>query len=73
MSRDVIFDEASMIKPTNSQQVESETTIGILQQVESDAISPSVERSVSFETIPMVTRGSGHVVEHDTDDDNLLT
>ena len=44
-------------------------TEGISQQVESDVTSPSLERSISFDTIPMVTRGSGHVVEHDADDD----
>ena len=37
-----------MMKPTNSQQVESETTERISQQAESDAISMSLERSVSF-------------------------
>jgi len=37
--------------------------------VESDATSLSLERSVSSETIPMVTRGSGHVTEQDGDDD----
>jgi len=31
LSRDVTFDEASMVKPTDSQQVESEKTNGILQ------------------------------------------
>jgi len=31
------FDEASMMKPTDSQQVESKKTTELLQQVESDA------------------------------------
>jgi len=31
LSRDVTFDEASMVKPTNSQQVESQTANRILQ------------------------------------------
>ena len=52
LSRDVTFDEASMMKPTNSQPVESEKTKGISQQVESDATLPSLERSASLETIP---------------------
>jgi len=33
-----MFDEASMLKPTISQQVEIEKTKGISQQVESDAL-----------------------------------
>ena len=45
-SRDVRLDEASMVKPTNSQQVESKMTEGISQEVEGDATSPSLERSV---------------------------
>jgi len=52
LSRDVTFDEASMLKPTISQQVEIEMTKGVSQQVESDATSPSLERSVSLEVIP---------------------
>jgi len=48
LSRNFIFDETWMMKPTNSQQVESETTERISQQAESDAISMSLERSVSF-------------------------
>ena len=56
LSRDVTFDEASMMKPTNSQQVESETTDMISQHAKSDVTSPSLERSVSFEVIPSVTR-----------------
>jgi len=52
LSRDIMFDEASMVKPTNSQQVESEKTKGILQQVKSDATSSSLDRTVSLEIIP---------------------
>jgi len=37
--------------------------------VESDATSPSLERSVSLEIIPTVTQGSDHVADQDTDDD----
>ena len=57
LSKDVTFDEASMVKPTNSQQIESQTANRILQQVESDATLPSKERSVSFEVTPSVTQG----------------
>jgi len=33
VSRDVTFDKVSMMKPTNSQQLESKKTKGISQQV----------------------------------------
>ena len=48
LSRDATFDEASIVKPIDSQQVESQTNERILQQVESDATSPSLDRPVSF-------------------------
>ena len=63
LSKDVIFDEASMMKPEDSQQVESKKTEEISHQVESDVTSPSLERSVSFETIPMVTLDGGPVAD----------
>ena len=66
MSRDVTFDEASMVKPTGCQQVESKTTNMILQQVESDTTSLSLNRSVSFKVISSVTQGGDQVAEHDT-------
>jgi len=37
--------------------------------VESDATSPSLERSVSLEIIAKVTQGSDQVTEQDVDDD----
>jgi len=37
--------------------------------VESDATSPSLERSVSLEIITTVTQGSDHVADQNTDDD----
>ena len=37
--------------------------------MESDATSPSLERSVSLEIIPTMTQGSDHVADQDTDDD----
>ena len=55
LSRDVMFDEASMVKPTDSQQVESKTTDMISQKVESDVTSSFLDRSVSVEIIPAVT------------------
>ena len=66
--RDVTFDEASMLKPTISQQVKIEKTKGISQQVESDFTSPSLKRSVSLEIIPTVTQSSDHAADQDTDD-----
>ena len=69
LSRDVMFDEASMLKPTISQQVETAKTKGVTQQVKSDATSPSLEISISLEIIPMVTQGSDHVDEQDAVDD----
>jgi len=67
--RDVTFDEASMLNPIISQQVEIEKTKGISQQVESGATSPSLERSVSLEIMLTVTHGSDHVADQDIDDD----
>ena len=64
-----MFDEASMVKPTDSHQVKSQATDRILQQVESDAIPPSPDISVSFETKSSVTQGGNHVAEQDADDD----
>ena len=37
--------------------------------MESNAILPSLERSVSLEIIPTVTQGSDHVANQDIDDD----
>ena len=58
-----------MVKPMNSQQVDSKYTNRILQQVESDAILPSLDRSVSFEIKPEVTQGDDYVAVEDADDD----
>jgi len=66
LSRDVTFDKASMLKPTISKQVEIEKIKGISQQVESDATSSSLERSVSLEIILTVIQGSDHVTDQDT-------
>ena len=41
----------------------------ILQQVKSDATSPSLKRSVSFEVTPSVTQGDDQVAEQDADSD----
>jgi len=52
LSRDAIFDEASIIKPTNSQQVNSEMTEGISKKVESDATSLFLEISDHLRPYP---------------------
>jgi len=57
-----------MMKPTNTQQVESEKTKRISQQVESDAISPSLERLKLLEIIPAVIKCGDHVTDQDIDD-----
>ena len=49
--------------------MESQTTNRILQQVESDAISPSLKRSISFKVIPSVTQGDDQVAKQDADND----
>jgi len=58
-----------MLKSTISQQVEIEMTKEVSQQVESDATSPSLERTVSLEIIPTVTLGSNQIAEQDADND----
>jgi len=58
-----------MVKPINSQHVESEKTDMISQQVESEATPPSPDSSVSFEIILEVTQGENHVTDEDADDD----
>ena len=52
LSRYVTFDEALMMKLIDSKQVENKTTDRISHPVESDATSPSLDMSVSFEIIP---------------------
>jgi len=57
------------MKPINSQQVESEKIKGISQQVESDATSSSLDRTVSLDIILAVTQSSDHVANQDADND----
>jgi len=49
--------------------MERQTTNNILQQVESDATSPSLERSVLFQVIPSVTQGDDQLAEQNADND----
>jgi len=69
LSKDDMFDEASMVKPTDFQQVESEKTSRISQRVESHATSPYLDRTVSFEITPEVTHGSDYVANEDVEID----
>ena len=59
-----------MLKSTISQQVVIERTKEVSQQVESDATSPSLERSVSLEIIPTMTLGSDQIAEQDANDED---
>ena len=56
LSRDVIFDESSMMKSLSSQQVESSQVKGISQRVENDAFSLSPDSSISFRVPSIVTQ-----------------
>ena len=56
------------MEPTVSQQVETSKTKELLQQVEIDADSSSLEESVSVRIIPEVTQGSDQVVEEDAEE-----
>jgi len=69
LSRDVTFDEALMVKPILSQHVKSEKTKGISQQVENEATSSSLDRTISLEITPAVTQDSDHVADQDADND----
>jgi len=68
LSRDVTFDEASLMEPMVSQQVETTKTKELLQQVETDAHPPSLKESVSVRIIPEVTQGSDRAVEEDAEE-----
>jgi len=69
LSRDITFDKTSMMKPTDSQHVESEKTNRISQQVESDGTPPSPDSLVSFEITHEVTQDDDHIADEDVDDD----
>jgi len=58
-----------MVKSTNSQHVESKKTKRISQQVESDATSTSLDRTVSVEIILAVTQDNDYVADQDADND----
>jgi len=68
-SRDITFDETSMLKPKITQQVKIVKTKEVSQQVENDANPPSLESSVSLRIMSKVTQGNYQVAEVDADDD----
>ena len=68
-SRDVTFDEASILKPKVSQQVETRKTKDASQQVENDANTLFLESSASVRIIPRVTQGNDQADEVDVDDE----
>ena len=68
MSRDVTFDETSMMKPTSSQPVESGQTNEVSQRVNSDTTPRSLEILIPFEFSPEVTHDDDHVDDEDTED-----
>jgi len=55
VSRDITFDKVSMMKPTNSQHVESRQTNEASQWVKSDATPRTLDSSVLIEFSPKVT------------------
>ena len=57
VSGDITFDEASMMKPTSFQLVESEQTKDVSQRIENDTTSRILNSLVSFEFSPDVTQG----------------
>ena len=58
-----------MVNPTDPQQVESEKTSKISQQVESDATITPPDTTVSFEITPEVTQGGDQVADENADID----
>jgi len=63
-----------MIKPTNSEQVESGQTKEVPQRLESDATPRTLDSSVSIEFSPEVTYDGYHVDNEDTKDiENQVT
>jgi len=67
LSRGVTFDESSMVKPTEYQQVESEKTIEVSQRVESDTTLCTLSSSISYEIPPTVTQDENYVANEDTE------
>ena len=57
------------VEAYNLSEVEIEKIKGISQQVESDATSPILDRTVSVKIIPAVTQGTDHVTDQDTEND----
>ena len=69
LSRDVTFDETSLMKSAGSQQVENGKTIEISQRVETDAAPRTPDNFVSFEVPAKVTQHVEHVAEEEDTED----
>ena len=68
VSKDITFGEASLMKPTSSQQVESGQTKEVSQRVESDATARTLSSSMSFEFSHKVTHDEDHIADEDIED-----
>ena len=68
LSKGATFDEPSMMKPTDSQQVESKKTTMVSQQQESDATPSTLGSSILFEISLTVTQDENHVADENTED-----
>ena len=68
LSRDITFDDASILKLPSSHQVESDPTEEISQVVEIDAAPQSPDSAVSIRVPTKVTLG-----EHDDDEEDTST
>ena len=59
-----------MKKPTDSQQVKSEKTNRISQQLENDTTLSFPDSLVSFEITTKVIQSGDHIADEDADDEN---
>jgi len=66
LSKNVTFNETSMMKSNHSQQVESKKTTEVPQQVESDATPRTPSSSISFKIPLTVTWYENHAADEDT-------
>ena len=63
LSRDITFVKSLMMKPSDSQQVESKKTTNVSQRVEGDATPHTPSSSISFEISPTVIHDENHVAK----------
>ena len=67
MSKNVTFDETSLLKSNISQQVERLKIKDVSQRVEVDATSPPPVGSTSVRTSPDVTPSGDHIASFDAE------